>query len=87
MFQYAFGKYLSIKNKTDLKLDITDYNTDKLRKYELNKFHINQPFAKESEIPLYKIRNINKIKNNTLRYIVNFILNKLIYKILVHMVP
>lgn len=87
MFQYALGRYLSIKNRTELKLDITEYNTDKLRTYELNKFNIQEHFAKQSEIPLYKIRNINKIKNSKLRYIVSFILNLFIYKILVHIIP
>jgi len=86
MFQYSFGRYLSIKNKTSLLLDVTEYNTDKLRKYELNKFHIQDNFAKKSMIPLYKIRNINTIQNNTLKYFVNFTLNIFIYKILVHFI-
>jgi hypothetical protein len=87
MFQYAFGRYLAIKKKTKLKLDITEYKTDKLRKYELKYFHIQEHFAKKSEIPLYKIRNINTIKNGVVKYIVNFILNIFIYKILVHLIP
>ncbi|HEY4799707.1 MAG TPA: alpha-1,2-fucosyltransferase [Bacteroidia bacterium] len=40
MFQYAFGKYLSLKHNTNLKLDLFFFGTQSLRKYELEGFSI-----------------------------------------------
>jgi len=57
MFQYAFGRYLSLKNKTELKFDIawfpkSNYN----RKYMLNIFNIDEKFANDSEINTLKYK-------------------------------
>ena len=38
MFQYAFGRALSLKNKTELALDITHYRTKGLRTFALDEF-------------------------------------------------
>jgi hypothetical protein len=53
MFQYAFGRYLALKNKTKLKLDTTafgksGYGTARL--YELGVFNINAELATATEI-------------------------------------
>ena len=51
MFQYAIGRKLSLKNKTILKLDISDYQRENnIRKYELGNFNIVENFATEKEI-------------------------------------
>jgi len=54
MFQYAIGRSLSIYNKVDFKMDISFYNTDKKRKYTLDKFNIVEKFATEKEIKHFK---------------------------------
>ena len=40
MFQYAAGRNLSISLGTEIKLDITSYNNDVKREYELKHFRI-----------------------------------------------
>lgn len=50
MFQYAFGRYLSIKHNTDLKLDVSDFKNYTNREFELNVFNLNLIIASESEI-------------------------------------
>ncbi len=55
MFQYAIARVLSIKNNTDLKLDITDFEHYPLHKYSLGHFKIVENFATEGEV--------NSIKN------------------------
>jgi hypothetical protein len=40
MFQYAFGRALSIKNKSELLLDIKDYETYTLHAYGLDNYNI-----------------------------------------------
>lgn len=45
MFQYALGRHLALLNNTSLYLDITHYETDTLRKYELDCFDIQAKIA------------------------------------------
>ncbi len=45
MFQYALGRHLALLNNTKLYLDITHYETDTLRKYELSCFDIQAKIA------------------------------------------
>jgi len=40
MFQYAFGRYLSLKKKRCLRLDMIYIKKDNRREYELDKFGI-----------------------------------------------
>lgn len=41
MFQYATAKALAMMRKTDLILDVDEFDTDELRDYELDKYNIN----------------------------------------------
>lgn len=50
MSQYAFGRYLSIKNNTDLKIDISNYEWYKTQPYLLNNFNIQSDIATKQEI-------------------------------------
>ena len=67
MFQYAFGKQIAIKNKTNLYLDTTWYRiqfyNQTPRNFELNKFRIGQ------------IKNITKEKKDLIIFFV-YILRK-----------
>lgn len=54
MFQYALGRCLSLKNNTELKLDINIFNNHKLRKYELGFLNIIENIATEEEIEKIK---------------------------------
>ncbi len=58
MFQYAFGRYLSIKNRCELKFDISWFRNKNAigtnRKYSLNIFNIDEKFA--------SVKEINKLK-------------------------
>jgi len=50
LFQYAFTRSVSLRLKTDFKLDINPFNTYyKIRKYSLDHFNIKQQFAKDSD--------------------------------------
>lgn len=55
MFQYATGKSLALRNKTDIKLDLSDYVENKERSYRLKFFNIEEKFATKKEIDSYKI--------------------------------
>lgn len=50
MFQYAFAKTISLQNNVELKLDVSFYEKQKLRKYELNFFEIKEKIANRKEI-------------------------------------
>lgn len=54
MFQYALGRSLSLKNNTELKLDITGFESYKLHKYSLDAFNIKKNVALKSEISRFK---------------------------------
>jgi len=70
MFQYAFGRYLSLKNKTDLKFDISWFSkSNYARNYMLYIFNIDEKFAGDSEI--------NRMKYKTENYFIINLLKKL----------
>jgi len=54
MFQYALGRNLSLRNKTELKFDLTELEQDKLRYYELDIFNVSATVASKSEIMLIR---------------------------------
>lgn len=55
MFQYALGRALAHKNKTDLKLDISEYeNRYKLHRYSLQHLNIDEKIATAEEIKRLK---------------------------------
>jgi hypothetical protein len=65
MFQYAFGRNIALKNKCDLKLDLSFFRTNESRKYSLNHFLIIENIAETVEIESLKHRHflgVNKIK-------------------------
>jgi hypothetical protein len=47
MFQYALGRHLATKNKTELVLDISDFQHYKLHKYSLGAFNIRAKILNE----------------------------------------
>ncbi|TDA69580.1 alpha-1,2-fucosyltransferase [Sulfuricurvum sp. IAE1] len=49
MFQYAIAKAIATKNNDIFKLDISFYPKQSLRRYELNRFNIQETLANESE--------------------------------------
>ena len=57
MFQYAAAKALAIHNKTQTKLDISEYSTDQLRNFDLTKLNADIAVATESEIKRLKAYN------------------------------
>ena len=63
MFQYAFGKHLAVKNNTDLKLDLSFYNSQNLRNYELQKFYIKERIATKSDISSFVLPENPSISN------------------------
>jgi hypothetical protein len=67
MFQYAFAKALSLRNKVDFKLDISEFKIY-FRKYELEIFNIEKKYALKNEIPFYERY---KSKNKYILYIMN----------------
>jgi len=57
MFQYALGRQLEIKYKSRLYLDLSNFEIDKLRKYELGNLNITEHF-----IPPLVLRILIKLK-------------------------
>lgn len=55
MFQYAFGRKMSLVNKAELKLDKLIYDIDHYRSYGLGVFNIEEKFARPEEIE--KVKN------------------------------
>ena len=53
MFQYAFGKHLANKHKTNLKLDISFFDKQTLRKFELLVFNIQDEIITTNELEYY----------------------------------
>ncbi|BBC24666.1 alpha-1,2-fucosyltransferase [Pseudanabaena sp. ABRG5-3] len=66
MFQYAAARRLAEKHSTILKLDITQFETYKLRKYDLHCFHIWEHLATRNEINQI-LGNSQNIINRTVR--------------------
>jgi hypothetical protein len=63
MFQYALGRHLAIINKTDLKLDISFYKENNLRKLRLQNLKTVYSTVNISEIPhLKQNKPLNKIQ-------------------------
>lgn len=54
MFQYATARRLAYVHRTKLKLDVSAFNSQTLRKYALNCFDIQEAFASQDEINKYK---------------------------------
>ncbi|MFA7658462.1 MAG: alpha-1,2-fucosyltransferase [Candidatus Gastranaerophilaceae bacterium] len=50
LFQYASARAISIRTGMELKLDITEFDDYKLRKYELGNFNIQENIASVNEI-------------------------------------
>jgi hypothetical protein len=61
MFQYAAGRALAERLNTDLKLDITYYQKNKLRKYKLNNFCIKEIIANKEEMNQFYFKGIKKV--------------------------
>ena len=57
MFQYALGRHLAIKNKTELKLDISFFENYDWHDYSLAPFNIIEKFASKKEVRKYTIKN------------------------------
>ena len=60
MFQYALGKHLANKHRTKLKLDVSEYATHDLRRYELHRFKIKDEIISEEELNKYLYPNLLK---------------------------
>jgi len=54
IFQYALGRNLAEKNKAELKLDVSGFETYKKHKYSLNHFNIIENIATAQEVSRYK---------------------------------
>jgi hypothetical protein len=63
LFQYAVSRAISMKSGIELKLDISFYETDKLRAYLLNRFKIVETLAKDDEIKTFKTEEAIRKKN------------------------
>ncbi len=60
MFQYAIGRVLSLKQNTDLLLDISAFDTYKLHEYSLEKLSIQSKYAAKKDLPWYENASSNK---------------------------
>ena len=60
MFQYAVGRTLSLKNNTELKLDISAFDTYRLHEYSLEKLSIAKNYATKKDLPWYENTSSNK---------------------------
>lgn len=72
MFQYAVGRCLAHKCKTELKLDIQGFNSYKLRNYDLNHFNIVENFVTFTDLAQVSFdsdRFIVKLLNNIVSHI------------------
>lgn len=69
LFQYAFGLYLSLKYKRQMFVDIQDFNTNQLRKIEIDNFQIEIQLATNSQL-----RKFNKSKYARVNYYLNQLL-------------
>ncbi|MBN2754702.1 MAG: alpha-1,2-fucosyltransferase [Candidatus Goldbacteria bacterium] len=62
MFQYALGRFLSVKNSCELKIDIAEYKNYKLHNYGLNSFNITESFADKKECDLIKFQKCSIVE-------------------------
>lgn len=78
MFQYALGRVLSIKNKTELKLDTSFFGFKNIpkRSYDLDVFNITASIATKKDIPtVYRLFN-SKFSNRLIASFRKIIRNK-----------
>ena len=69
MFQYATGRALAEKRKTELKIDCwVMFNFYKLWPYELDKLKLKENFAEKNEVPYFNVPSKNIIFR-TLKYV------------------
>ena len=62
MFQYAFGKYLSIENNCELKLDISGFDNYEWHRYSLSSLSIDEKFSNKDECDFFKGVNISLVE-------------------------
>jgi hypothetical protein len=55
MFQYAAGRRLALKHETDLKLDISWFRDQSVRKYSMMHFNIREIFASPEEVATFRV--------------------------------
>ncbi len=79
LFQFAYGKYLSLQNRCIMKLDKSLYMYYKLHKYGLEPFNIYEEFAKKTEVPRQYLTN-NRILRKIHTVIDPIISNAIIIK-------
>jgi hypothetical protein len=63
LFQYALGRALSIKNDAPLKLDISVFDTYKIRQYGLHHFNIVEHMASVGDIDRFRRAGSNRLMN------------------------
>lgn len=67
MFQYAFARYLALKNNTSVKTDSSIYKThqwakdEAVRKFELDVFNVSAQEASKDELSFFKKGKLTKI--------------------------
>lgn len=69
MFQYAMARRLALHHDVPLKLDLSAFKTEKLRKYALNHFHIQAEIAAPEEIKRYYRRTFLQAPGIIMDYI------------------
>lgn len=62
MFQYAAGRRLAQQLRTQLKLDVFDFEIYKLRSYNLSIFNVNAKFASAADVAWLKFGKASRIK-------------------------
>jgi hypothetical protein len=77
MFQYAYVKALSLRNKQDFKLDISWFEQYKLHAYGLELFNIEKRYASNRDIPLYEKFSSNNKYIDYWRLYVKWLLKRL----------
>ena len=60
LFQYAAGRSLSLHHQTELKFDISEFDTYKLRNFDLNAFQFQYEVAEQDEITKFSNRSFLK---------------------------
>lgn len=73
LFQYAIGRQLAIKNKSELKLDVSFFDDQNLRSFKLNHFNIKAAIATSADMDNVLGRNLyarlyNKIVRKLPKY-------------------
>lgn len=63
MFQYSAGRAMAIRNNTVLKLDLSYYQNNPVRRYSLNVFKIDEKIATSREINKFKPPFLNGKSN------------------------